>query len=162
MQTNPSTNRSFGVLVLFLVVCLIVSGIGGSVTAGSEDTWYQTLAKPAFAPPDWIFAPVWTVLYLAIAVAGWRIWLQLGWRDGRGPLALWGMQLLLNLYWPLIFFGLQAVAAAFVWILILLGAIFACIKVFAGIDRAAALLFVPYAIWVAYASVLNGAIWYLN
>lgn len=162
MRPAVSPNRRFGMLLLFLLLCLAVSGIGGAFTASSVDGWYQQLAKPAFTPPDGVFGPVWTLLYLAIAVAGWRLWLRLGWRQGRGPLALWGLQLLMNLYWSVIFFGMQAPGAALIWIILLLALIVGCIRVFAAIDRPAAWLFVPYALWVAFATALNAGIWYLN
>ncbi|WP_421620776.1 TspO/MBR family protein [Alkalilimnicola ehrlichii] len=160
MRTNPRSH--FPMLLAFLFVVLLVSSLGGAVTATGVDDWYRELAKPPFNPPDWLFGPVWTVLYLAIGVAGWRLWRVLGWVRGRGVLALWGLQLVMNLCWSVIFFGLQAPAAALVWIGLLFLVLLACIRQFAPVDRWAAILFVPYALWVAFAAVLNGAIWWLN
>ncbi|MEQ9447867.1 MAG: TspO/MBR family protein, partial [Rhodospirillaceae bacterium] len=113
-------------------------------------------------PPDWVFAPVWTLLYALIAVAGWRVWRKAGWRGARKPLTLYAAQLVLNLGWSIIFFGLQNVGLAFAEILVLLALIVATARAFRSIDRIAALLFVPYAIWVTFAAVLNGAILFLN
>ena len=149
-------------LVGFLGLCFAVSGIGGAITATSVGTWYQALSKPAFNPPDWLFAPVWTLLYLCMAVAGWRIWRRLGWRAGRTPLLVFGLQLLLNLGWSWLFFGQRLIGAALAEMLALLGAILATAVLFWRRDRLAGLLFVPYAGWVGYALLLNAALWRLN
>lgn len=157
-----STGRDAVGLMLFLLLCLVVSGIGGAITASSVDTWYQTLEKPWFNPPDRVFAPVWTLLYIFMAIAGWRIW-----RTPRSParfnaLLLFAVQLVLNLVWSLLFFGFQQIGMAMVEIATLLIALVACIMVFSRVDRLAGALFVPYALWVAYASVLNFSLWLLN
>jgi tryptophan-rich sensory protein len=136
--------------------------MGGAATATSVDTWYQGLRKPAFNPPDWVFAPVWTALYLMMAVAGWRIWRQCGFKAGRFPLRLFAIQLTLNLAWSFLFFGFQWIGGALVEILILLSAILATMLAFWRLDRAAGALFAPYAAWVAFACALNAAIWRMN
>jgi tryptophan-rich sensory protein len=146
----------------FLAVCLGVSAIGGAITATSVDTWYPTLAKPPFNPPDWVFAPVWISLYIMMAVAAWRAW-----RVSRGSartagMVLFAVQLVLNLTWSLLFFGFQQTGAALVEMIVLLAAIVANMTVFARMDRAAGWLFVPYVLWVAYALLLNASIWMLN
>jgi benzodiazapine receptor len=125
-------------------------------------TWYQTLLKPAFTPPDWLFAPVWTVLYVAIAVAGWRIWMKPGHPGTRFAMAAYSAQLVLNLAWSFIFFGHHLIAAALADILALLAAICVNVVLFWRIDRAAGWLLVPYAAWVTYATALNAALWRLN
>lgn len=162
VQTYSRKRRDFIGLVLFLVLCLAVSGIGGAITATSVDTWYQSLQKPPFNPPDWIFAPVWTALYVMMAIAGWRVWRRVGIETRRSALAVFAVQLGLNLAWSLVFFGLQRIGLAFAEIVILLIAITANTIMFWRIDRLAGVLFVPYALWVAYAAVLNGALWVLN
>jgi tryptophan-rich sensory protein len=158
----PTGWRAIAALAGFVAVCLAVGAIGGLSTASSVGTWYQTLAKPSFNPPDWVFAPVWTILYVTMGVAAWRVWRQLGFLAGRVPLRLFGAQLLLNLLWTFLFFGLRHPAAAFFEILLLIAAIVATIVAFRRVDKWAELMMVPYLMWVLFAAVLNGAIWYLN
>ena len=144
-------------LVLFLV--LVAGGglaIGYLTTPGA---WYAQLAKPAFTPPGWILGPGWTVLYIMIAVAGWRAWRRD--RGGR-PVTAWWTQLVLNFLWSPVFFSAHQIGLALAIILLLLAAILAFIVLSWREDRAAAGLFVPYAAWVAFASVLNGSIFTLN
>jgi tryptophan-rich sensory protein len=144
-------------LVLFLV--LVVGGglVIGFMTAPGD--WYAGLAKPSFNPPAWVFAPVWTVLYGLIAVAGWRTFA----RDRAGwPMKVWWVQLALNFLWSPVFFAAHRVDLALVDVVLLLAAIVAFIAVSWRQDRVAALMFAPYAAWVAFASVLNGAVWMLN
>jgi len=147
---------------VFLALCLAVSAIGGAATASSVGTWYQTLAKPAFNPPNWIFAPVWTALYFMMAVAGWRVWRRDGLRRAGWALSLFALQLVLNLAWSILFFGMRSIGGALIEIVVLLLAILATTAVFWQRDRLAGMLFVPYAGWVAFATVLNAALWRLN
>jgi tryptophan-rich sensory protein len=144
-------------LLGFLV---LVSGGGlaiGYLTAPGE--WYAGLVKPSFNPPGWIFGPVWTVLYVLIAVAGWRSFEH----DRRGwPMRLWWAQLALNFLWSPVFFAAHRIGLALAIVLLMLGTIFAFIAASWRRDRVAAWLFAPYAAWVAFASVLNGSIWMLN
>jgi benzodiazapine receptor len=144
----------------FLALCLGVSALGGLATASSVGTWYQALQKPAFNPPNWVFAPVWTTLYVMIAVSGWRVWRLR--RLAGAAIAAYAAQLALNLAWSLLFFGGRLIGVAFAEILLLFAAILLNIAIFWRADRAAALLLVPYAAWVAFASVLNLALWRLN
>lgn len=121
--------------------------------------WYAALAKPSFNPPGWIFGPVWTVLYIFIAIAGWRIWN----RDRRGlSMKLWWAQMMLNFLWTPVFFGAHQIGAALVVIVMLLAVIVGFVAAAWRRDWVAAWLFVPYAAWVAFASVLNGTIWAMN
>jgi len=144
-------------LTLFLLLV-----VGGGLAIGFftvPGEWYAGLVKPAFNPPGWLFGPVWTVLYVCIAIAGWRIWQ----RDRGGwPMKLWWGQLGLNFFWSPIFFGAHNVGLALVVILLMLSAIIAFIAATSRHDRVAAWLFVPYAAWVAFASLLNGSIFALN
>jgi tryptophan-rich sensory protein len=144
-------------LLGFLV---LVSGGGlaiGYLTAPGE--WYAGLVKPSFNPPGWIFGPAWTVLYVLIAVAGWRTFEH----DRRGwPMRLWWAQLALNFLWSPVFFAAHRIGLALAIVLLMLGTIFAFIAASWRRDRVAAWLFAPYAAWVAFASVLNGSIWMLN
>lgn len=149
-------------LVLFVGLCLGVGALGAAVTATSVKTWYATLAKPSFNPPDAVFGPVWTVLYVLMAIAAWRVWRVADRETARGPLALFALQLALNLGWSVIFFGLERIGPAVAVILMLELAVVATVLAFRPIDRIAAWLLVPYVLWVGFATVLNIAIWRLN
>jgi tryptophan-rich sensory protein len=144
---------------LFLFFVLVLGGglVIGIVTA--PGVWYATLNKPPFSPPNWIFAPVWTTLYIMIAIAGWRVW---GHGRNNPPIKLWWAQLALNFVWSPIFFSAHRIDVAFGVIVLLLIAIMGFIMITWRQDKIASLLFAPYAAWVAFASVLNGAIWLLN
>ena len=146
----------------FVVVCLAISAIGGWVTAQTVGTWYRTLQKPEFNPPDWVFAPVWTLLYVLIAVAGWRVWRRRGFGAAPGAAAAYATQLALNLAWSFIFFAGRMIGAALADIVLLLAAIAITAALFRRIDRVAAWLLAPYGAWVAFAAVLNHALWRLN
>lgn len=161
-STFPIRARDALSLSVFLVLCFAVSILGGLITAQSVGTWYQDLAKPPFNPPDWLFAPVWTSLYLLMAIAGWRVWRRAGWRDGRAALTAFGVQLAFNLAWSATFFGLRMPGAAVAVVLALLAAIAVTTRRFWTIDRPAGLLLVPLLAWVGFATVLNAAIWHLN
>lgn len=164
METSISRGRARDALSLALCIalCFAVSGLGGLITAQSVGTWYQELAKPAFNPPDWIFAPVWTTLYLLMAIAAWQVWRRAGLRDGRSALTAFGVQLALNLGWSATFFGLRMTGAALIVVLVLLAAIALTLRLFWRVDRLAGALLVPLLAWVGFATVLNAAIWRLN
>jgi tryptophan-rich sensory protein len=146
--------------IALLGFLLVTMGGGlaiGAWTAPGE--WYAGLAKPPFNPPAWVFAPVWTVLYLMIAIAGWLTFQ----RDPRSvAMRLWWAQLALNFIWSPVFFAAHWIGAAVLVILLMLAAILGFILVSWHPNRGAAWLFVPYAAWVAFASVLNISIWLLN
>ena len=146
----------------FVVLCLAISAIGGWVTADSVGTWYRTLQKPDFNPPDWVFAPVWSLLYLMIALAGWRVWRRRGLAGARVAMGAYAAQLALNLAWSFVFFGGQMIGIALAEIVLLLVAIGVNALLFWRIDRMAGWLLAPYAAWVAFASILNFALWRLN
>ncbi len=149
-------------LLVFLMACFAVSAIGGLITSSSVGSWYQSLAKPSFNPPDWLFAPVWTALYLMMAVAGWRVWRRVGWRDGGPALGIFALQLGFNLGWSAVFFGLRMPGAGLIVIVLLLAAIAVTSRLFLKVDRLAGALLLPYLAWVAFASLLNASIWLLN
>ena len=149
-------------LVVIGSVCLAAAGIGGAVTALSVDNWYQELAKPPFNPPDWVFAPVWTALFLMMAVAAWRVWRYRQNLGRRSAMVLFATQLALNVLWSCLFFGLMAVGTALIEIFVLWVTIVVTTVSFRRIDRVASWLMLPYAIWVSFAAVLNAAIWWLN
>lgn len=149
-------------LLGFVALCLAVAAIGGAVTSTSVGTWYAGLAKPAFNPPNWLFGPVWTALYLMMAFAAWWVWRARGEEDAQAALGAWALQLALNLGWSFLFFGARRIGAALIEIPLLLAAILATLALFWRIDRTAGWLLVPYAAWVGFATVLNAALWRLN
>jgi tryptophan-rich sensory protein len=149
-------------LGVFVALCAAVSGLGGAVTATSVDTWYQALEKPAFNPPDWLFPVVWTILYIMIAIAGWRVWRRTPIDVTWPALSVFAVQLGLNFGWSFLFFGLQKIGLALAEIVVLFLSIAANAVIFWRIDRWAAALLAPYLVWVAYAGVLNAALWALN
>jgi tryptophan-rich sensory protein len=160
-EAARSPARDLAALAGFVALTLAAGAAGGLATASSVDTWYPTLAKPAFNPPNWVFAPVWTTLYVLMAIAAWRVW-RSGATAARLALGAWALQLALNLSWSLLFFGLQRIGAALAEILVLLAAIALTARLFWRIDRAAGALLAPYLAWVAFAALLNAALWRLN
>ena len=149
-------------LLAFLAVCFAIAGLGGAVTARSVHTWYPGLSKPSFNPPDWVFAPVWTFLYVTIAIAGWRIWSSGRGAPARRALIAYAVQLALNLAWSFLFFGDHRIGAALLDILTLFVVIGLTAVMFWRINRVAGWLLAPYTVWVGFASALNFAIWRLN
>ena len=150
-------------LVLFIVAAFATSAIGGLATASSVTTWYPTLNKPSWNPPAWVFGPVWTLLYIAMSVAAWRVWLvRATAADVGGTLRLWFAQLLLNALWSVLFFGLRSPGAAVIEIVPLWALLVALQFRLARTDRVAALLWAPYLAWVSFAAFLNFTVWRLN
>lgn len=146
-----------------IALCEAVGLAGAWATAGSVSDWYPTLNKPSFNPPAWVFGPVWTLLYAMMGLAAYLVVRQ-GWRRGdvRRALGAFVVQLALNFLWSFLFFGLQRPLWAFVDILLLLVAIAVTTVLFWKIHQGAGALMIPYLLWVAFASVLNGAIVVLN
>ncbi|HYW80369.1 MAG TPA: TspO/MBR family protein [Thermoguttaceae bacterium] len=149
-------------LVVILAICFGAAALGSSATASHLDDWYAALAKPSWTPPAWVFGPMWTVLYVCMAVAAWLVWRQRGIVDARVPLALFLVQLAFNAVWSWLFFGLHNAGLAFVDIVLLLAAIVVTMVAFWRRSVLAASLLVPYLAWVAFAGVLNFAIWRMN
>jgi benzodiazapine receptor len=145
-------------LVVFLGVNMAAAMSGALFRPGA---WHRWLKKPSWNPPNWLFAPAWTVLYLMIAVAGWRVFEARGW-DAWPALAVYAVSLCLNAAWSGLFFGLKRPDVAFFELLALWASIALMIFMFAPIDALAAGLLVPYLCWVTFAGALNFAIWRLN
>jgi translocator protein len=144
--------------VLFIAVVAAAAAFGGQWGAGP---WYAGLSKPHWTPPNRLFPPVWTLLYLMIAVAGWLVWTTP--HENRSLiLGLWAAQLLLNAAWSYLFFGRHEIALALVDILALLVAIAAFVIAAWPANQWASLLFIPYLLWVGYATALNASIWLRN
>ena len=159
---RPKLGRDLVGFFTSIILCLAASGIGGAITASSVDTWYQTLEKPPFNPPDWVFAPVWTAIYILMGIAAWLVWRRGSFQVTDKAFSVFALQLSLNLTWSFLFFGLQLIDLALVEIVILLFTIITNTIIFWRLDRLAGLLFVPYAAWVAFATVLNSSIWLIN
>ncbi len=137
----------------------------GTAFVGSRfpvDEWYAELAKPAWNPPNWIFGPVWTLLYLLMALAAWLVWREHGLSGATLPLGVFVLQLILNAGWSWIFFGRHEIGLALVEILILWAAILWTIIGFWRLNPLSGGLMVPYLLWVTFAAALNAAIWRLN
>ena len=156
-----SARDSLPALIGFALLCYAIAGVSGVVTAHSVHSWYPTLHKPFFNPPDWIFGPVWTLLYGMIAIAGWRLWRTAGFAP-RAAWTAYGVQLLLNFLWSGLFFGLHQPLWALGDIAALWVAILLTILLFSRRDQTAGWLLVPYFAWVSFAFLLNAAIVKLN
>ncbi len=158
---RAGTPMQWLVLALLLLICLGTAGLGAAFTNLSVGDWYRTLKKPSWNPPNAVFGPVWTALYIAMAAAAWLVW-RTGPPDRGRALAIFGIQLALNLAWSALFFGLRKPGLALVDIVLLWGAILATTIAFAGVSTVAAGLLLPYLAWVAFAAALNAAIVRLN
>ena len=156
-------NRKLGALAAFIVVSFLAAGLGSAATTSAITTWYPTIAKPSWNPPNGIFAPVWTTLFLLMSIAAWRAWRAAATpTDATTTLALYGAQLVLNVLWSVLFFTLHRPGLALIEILLFLALLVTLQVRFARTDRLAGLLWSPYVAWVGFASVLNGTIWWLN
>jgi benzodiazapine receptor len=149
-------------LAVSIAVCFGASAFGSMLTTPSIGGWYAALAKPAWTPPNWVFGPVWSLLYLAMAVAAWMVWRQVGFPRAASALNLFAVQLVLNVCWSAIFFGAHRPGLALAEILLLWLVILATLVAFRPFSRIAAWLLAPYLIWVAFAAALNFSIWRLN
>ena len=147
-------------LLFWIVICLGVGWLAGMLTAGSVEGWYAGLRRPLWTPPDWLFGPVWTMLYITMGCAAWLV--QTSPRFRKTALFVFAIHLILNFFWSLLFFGLESPGLALVEISLLWVAILATIVMFYPIHRGAAWLLVPYLAWVSFAAVLNSAFWWLN
>jgi tryptophan-rich sensory protein len=156
---QPSCARQTAWLLGLVAICFAVAAAGGAITSTSVGDWYQTLKKPSWTPADWLFGPVWSALYFLMALSAWVVWRRGGWRASQVSLGLFGLQLMLNVAWSAIFFGMRSPGFAFGEILILLLAIAATAVSFWGRSTTAALLFTPYLAWTTFAALLNFAIW---
>lgn len=143
----------------WLAACLAAGRVGSMFEPGA---WFEQLNKPAWQPPDWVFGPVWTVLYVLMAIAAWLVWERYGFRGARLALGLFVAQLALNALWSWLFFGRQRPDLAFFEILVLLAVLAATTVAFWRLVPRAGALLLPYLAWVAFAAALTGTIWRLN
>jgi translocator protein len=146
-------------LIIWAMITFLAGFIGSRFMPGE---WYTHLAKPSFTPPNWIFAPVWTLLYIFMAVAAWLVWKDHGLAKAEIPLSLFILQLGLNAMWSWLFFGLHKPGMAFLDIIALWICILAMILTFWSHSRLAGALMIPYLAWVSFASALNFAVWQMN
>lgn len=159
--TITSVQRWMG-LVFFVILCQATGLLGAIATTPQIDAWYSTLDKPSWNPPPWVFGPVWTTLFLFMAISAWIVWQQGGFKAARLPLSLFLIQLALNLAWSWIFFYFHAIGWACVELVVLWCAIAGCLITFWPKSKLAAGLLVPYLAWVSFAGVLNFMLWKLN
>jgi tryptophan-rich sensory protein len=155
----PTVSRRIIALIGWLILCLGASGIAFFV---STEGWYAALRKPSWNPPPWLFGPVWTLLYVMMAVAAWLVWREGGWKRQSRPRGWFIFQWFLNLLWTPLFFGMHRAGLAFIDIVLLWGAIAGTVMLFWRVRKAAGALLVPYLIWVTFAATLNFTIWSIN
>ncbi|TDE45455.1 tryptophan-rich sensory protein [Flavobacterium rhamnosiphilum] len=151
-------------ILAVVVTCLAIGYFSGMVTKSSIETWYPTLIKPSFNPPNWIFAPVWSMLYVMMGVAAGLVWdrIEAEKEVVKKALVFFAIQLALNALWSYLFFGLHNPMLAGLEIIVLWLMIFETYIQFAKINKIAGYLMLPYLAWVSFAAVLNGTIWWLN
>ena len=155
MMEGPSLLALLG----FIASCFLAAMTGAFFRPGE---WYERLKKPWWRPPNRLFAPVWTALYVMIAVSGWLIWREVGFAGAALPMAVYALQLVLNAVWTPLFFGLHRPDLGFFDIVLVWLSIIATIALFFPIHVGAALLLLPYLAWVTFAAALNFAVWRLN
>jgi translocator protein len=150
-------------LVISILVCFAAGGIGTVFTSSAIPTWYARLVKPSFSPPNWVFAPVWTTLYILMGISLYLIWSK-GTKSKkvRDAIYIFGIQLILNAVWSPIFFGAHSLFIALIVIIAMWFYIVKTIISFSKIDKTASYLLYPYITWVTLASILNFSVWYLN
>jgi translocator protein len=157
VRSSPA--RAGLMLAAWLTLCFAAAALGGFFPPGE---WYARLLKPAWNPPNWVFGPVWTMLYIMMAMAAWLVWKRGGWADQALPLSLFLAQLFFNALWSPLFFGLRHPALGLVDIVLLWLALLATVGAFWKARPLAGALLLPYLAWVTFAAVLNFALWRLN
>lgn len=158
---TDSNIRDIVKFVIILIICLAAGLFGSLLTAPAIPAWYSVLEKPFFTPPEWLFAPVWTFLYVLMSISATLVW-RSGHTETRNALGIFSVQLILNALWSWAFFGLRSPFAGLIEIIFLWIAILVTIKAFFRISRTAGYLLIPYILWVTLALLLNFFIWRLN
>jgi tryptophan-rich sensory protein len=151
-------------ILLCVVICLAVGYLSSITTQSSIKTWYPTIVKPIFNPPNWVFAPVWTLLFILMGIAAGRVWNQLETNKElvKKGLLFFGVQLALNALWSYLFFGFQNIFLALIEIILLWLVIYETYLIFKKIDKKASYLLLPYLAWVGFATILTASIFWLN
>ena len=157
-------NNRYVKIAICVVSCLAIGYLSGIATQSSVNTWFPLLKKPSFNPPAWVFAPVWSLLYVLMGVAAGLIWDQIDQKreQVKNALVFFVIQLGLNALWSLLFFGLQNPLLALIEIVLLWLMIYETYVKFSRLNKIAGSLFIPYLLWVSFAAVLNASIWWLN
>ena len=163
LQKNTAMSKLYKILVM-VVTCLVIGYLSSNVTQTSVNTWYPTLNKPFFTPPNWAFPVAWTTLYIFMGVAAGLVWSRIEYEADvvRKGLTYFAIQLALNALWSYLFFGLKNPLLALAEIVLLWLMIYETYIQFKKVDKIAGYLFIPYLIWVTYATALNASIWWLN
>ena len=155
--------KSWQMLVFFILVSELAGVLGAVFTLDAIPSWYNTLAKPPLSPPPFVFAPVWTALYLLMGVSAYLIWEKgAEKKEVRTALLFFALQLALNALWSILFFGMRSPLLGLIDIVLLWLAIFQCMRLFYRIDKRAACLLIPYIVWVSFAAYLNAGIFIMN
>ncbi len=164
MTPKKKPAMDWPMLVAFILVCELAGAMGALLMAGSPGAWYSALAKPGFTPPAWVFAPVWTLLYALMGIALYLVWQKRKERriQVMHAVLFFALQLIVNVKWSLLFFGMHSPLFGLLDILVLLALILITAFKFYRIDKRAGYLFIPYVVWVVFAALLNAAIWMLN
>lgn len=162
MEQKP-LSRTFKIMVM-IVTCVVIGAIAGLLTQKGVDTWYPTIIKPSFNPPNWVFAPVWSTLYVMMGIAAGLVWHEMDRQREtvRKGLTFFAIQLALNALWSFLFFGLYNPLLALTEIILLWLMIYETFVQFNKVNKIAGMLFIPYLFWVTFATLLNAAIWWLN
>jgi tryptophan-rich sensory protein len=155
--------REIGIAAIFVIICLAAGAIGSIFTFPSISGWYSALNKPWFSPPNWVFAPVWTLLYILMGISAYLVFAKGMENEGiRDALSMFAVQLVLNVLWSFLFFGLHSPLLGLICIIALWAAIAMTIMRFYLISTTAGHLLIPYILWVSFASILNLFVWILN
>jgi len=155
-----NTKQDLPKLIASILICFVAAAIGSIFTTPQIPGWYAGLAKPWFAPPNWVFGPAWTILYILMAIAAWLVWKQP--KDTKGALILFFSQLALNFAWSFLFFGARSPWLGLIGVAFMLAAVAITTVVFWRITKPAGMLFIPYLAWTAFAAFLNLTIWRMN
>jgi tryptophan-rich sensory protein len=163
MAKKKDHHKLFAMIIVSVLICLMVGFVGSIFTAPNIPTWYASLVKPEFAPPNWVFFPVWTTLYILIGISFALIW-QSGFRKKENKIAgaVFAIQLFLNGIWSYLFFGLQNIFYGLIGIIAVWISILATMILFYKISKKATYLLIPYILWVSFATFVNYYLWILN
>jgi tryptophan-rich sensory protein len=162
-STGKITIQSYPKLAAAILLCVIVGSLGSLVTITGPGSWYATLQKPFFTPPNWLFAPMWITLFVLMGIALYLVWeSDTEPREVQIAIGIFGVQFALNVIWSFLFFGLRSPILGFADIVLLWVMIAATIGAFYRVNKSAAYLLIPYIAWVTLASALNGAVYFMN
>jgi tryptophan-rich sensory protein len=163
LRRNPAMDaKNAAIAVAFVTVCLLAGAIGSIFTFPSITGWYAGLNKPFFSPPNWVFGPVWTILYVLMGVAAYLVFMEGKTHETKSAMAAFAVQLILNVLWSVLFFGMHSPLLGLLCIAALWVSIAITIREFMKVSRTAGLLLIPYIAWVSFAALLNAAVFLLN